>query len=115
MEFVEDNDFSDDMIAKLETKEAPLDTLCESPEIWTEQNWSQIFGTYNLVEHNRKRIKILHGCHFEGWPLNSANKPISAKKGGMVYYIIITTYQKNWRPILPSYISGLIKNKVAEN
>ena len=27
-----------------------------------------IFGAKNIVEHYGKRIEILHGCPFEGWP-----------------------------------------------
>ena len=38
--------------------------LCESPEIWTGQNRSPILCANNYG----KRIKITHGCLFEGWP-----------------------------------------------
>ena len=41
-----------------------------------------ICDTNNVVEHYAKKIKILHRCPFEGMA-NSANQPISAKKGGM--------------------------------
>ena len=77
-------------------------------------------GTYNVVEYYGKRIKILHGCPFEGWPNRAWSiQPISqflTKRVGwpcpvrsalkktpvqgfnsfsiMLYYIISTTYQK---------------------
>ena len=47
-------------------------TLCESQEIWTGQNRSPILWyvvhTNHLIELYEKRIKILHGLPFEGWP-----------------------------------------------
>ena len=86
---------------------------------WTEQkrspNFLFVVCTYNSVDHYGKRIKIHHGCPFEGW----SNRPISRflpKRVGwpcpvrsvlkrtpmqdlnyfsvMFYYIIRTTYQK---------------------
>ena len=83
------------------------------------QNRSPIFWyvvlILNVVEHFAKRIIILHGCPFEGWP-NGAwpSKPFLPKREGrlcpvrsalqpmqdfnfyfmMFYYIISTTYQK---------------------
>ena len=76
-----------------------------------------ICGANNAVEYYGKRIKILHGCPFEGWP-NRARpfKPFLPKRVGwpcpvrsalkrtpvqdfnsfsiLFYYIISTTYQK---------------------
>ena len=77
-------------------------------------------GTYNVVEHYEKRIKILHSCPFEGWPNRAwPIQPISRylpKRVGWpcpvrsalkrtpvqdfnsfsisIYYIISTTFQK---------------------
>ena len=47
-----------------------LFTLCESPEILQGKIGLQflILGTDNVVEHYEIRIKIRHGCLFEGWP-----------------------------------------------
>ena len=87
---------------------------------WPEVTWCGFHHrSYNLVEHYGKRIKILHGCPFEGWPNRAwPIQPISwflPKRVGwpcpvrsalertpvqdfnssiMLYYIIITTYQK---------------------
>ena len=60
-------------------------------------------GANNAVEYHGKRIKILHGCPFEGWPFNgqTANfilkppKVIESKTFSiMLYYNISTTYLK---------------------
>ena len=64
-----------------------LGTLCENPEIWTGQNRSPIFWyvvlNNNVVEHYEKRIKILHGCPFEGWPNRARpSKPFLPKRVG---------------------------------
>ena len=87
-----------------------------------------ICGAKNVVEHCRKRIKILHGCLFEGRPNRARSSHPFWKKFSdwlnwpcpvrstlkrtlvqdvnsfsiMFYYIISMYYiSKNWRPFLP--------------
>ena len=90
-----------------------------------------ICGTNNIVEHYGKRIKILHGCPFEGWPNRAwPFKPFLPKRVGwlcpvksalkrtpvhdfnsfsiIIYYIISTTYQKIGDLFCPVHISGLL-------
>ena len=52
---------------KKERNQDPVHTVRKSRNI-TEQNRSPIFFICgaNVVEHYGKRIKILHGCPFEG-------------------------------------------------
>ena len=93
--------------------------------------WYALLINNNVVEHYRKRIKILHGCPFEGWPnqQGTAIPPFLADGLGwlcpvksalkrtlmqdlnsfsiMIYYIISTPYQKIGDLFCPVHISWL--------
>ena len=97
----------------------------------TKYEQSKICVADNVMEHYGKRIKILHGCPLEGWPNRAwpwPSKPYLPKRVGWPcpvrsshirtpvqdfnsFSIILLHYQhhisKNWRPILPCYISRL--------
>ena len=90
------------------------------------------------VEHYGKLVKILHGCPFEGWPTRARPfRPFWQKGLGwpcpitqfspqkdtcagfcVFFHKVLLDYyhktSKNWRPILPSYISGLSHSAVCD-
>ena len=74
----------------------------------------------NVVEHYRKRIKILHGCPFQSWPnrarpfhpfwqmaLKRTPEQDFTSFSIMFIYIITTTYQKIGDQFCLVHISGL--------
>ena len=96
-----------------------------------------ICGGNNVVDHYGRRIKILHGCPFEGWPNRARpSHPFWQLLGGwpcpvssalkrtpvqdfnsfsmMFYYIITTTYQKIGDLFCPVPISGLSHSVISK-